>query len=500
VSISSAPEIISPDVASAVSAYLMAERDAGVVVVGISGGRDSVALAAALADSIPAQRLHFGHVHHHLRGADADADADLVVRLGVDLGVATHVVHVDVPGYRARQHLSVLAAARFLRYQALGRLVADVGADALVLAHTLDDRLETMVLHALRGTGVRGLVGMHGRTVLPRHAFGVDAVAQDAAQWTSLQVHRPLLSVRRTATGAFCRERGLEFHDDPSNSNMHYRRVWVRQRLLPALRSASSHAESALAVLAVGAAETEAALDEALSRHWEDLVECSAAGVAVSLAALSRLPRAWRPYVLARSFRDANPSTEGLQRVHVLALERLAAGNGPSKRKNLPGGMIAVREGGKLTFRSQATRVPEAPSGVPFALQLTIPGSVELPDGRLVRSTIAEPPPRFRDNEEVAWIDAWVAGDSLLVRNRRPGDRYRPLGAAGSKRLKDLFIDKKISRCERDRLPVLVANGEVVWVAGLRVAEQARVRSQATSAVRVELVPAHGKNENQAGV
>jgi len=455
----------------------------GPALAAVSGGRDSVALAAALAAALPPGRLRLAHVHHHLRGRDADEDAASVVALAERLAAPCAVLHVDVRAYRAQHRLSTLAAARHARYQVLGCHAAALGAERVYVAHTEDDRLETILLHTLRGTNVYGLVGMRPRTRLDRAALAPPLDVDCPSSWDHLEVERPLLEVSRAATGAFCRARGLPYRDDPSNEDRRYRRVWVRRELLPALERQAPHARRGLLSLSRWAAETVDVLDAAIARYWPMLVEVGERAVRLDTERLAGVDDLLQPYLLRAAVRTLEPSGE-IGRAHLDALARLAVTPGRRRRLDLPGGLAAEREGRWLTL---ARGLGPSTPGPSFELPLPVPGAVPLPDGRVVRAELRDAPERFRQEPGAAWLDAALASQPLRVRPRRPGDRYRPLGAPGSKPLKDVFIDRKLPQAERARALVVLARGVPVWVSGLPVAECARVPAGARRALRLEL-------------
>ena len=215
------------------------------VVVAVSGGADSVALAAALREAGPG-RPEIAHVHHGLRRAAADGDAAFVSDLARRWGLPCHVERIDTPALTRAEGVGVEEAARKGRYRALRTVARRAGATAVAVAHHADDQVETVLHRIVRGTHLRGLAGMPARRPL---GGGVELV-------------RPLLWARREDVERFCRERRLAWRTDRTNAETDFTRNFIRHELLPLLRDRlNARADDAVLRLAAAAAETAEALD-----------------------------------------------------------------------------------------------------------------------------------------------------------------------------------------------------------------------------------------------
>lgn len=232
------------------------------LVVGVSGGPDSVCLLHLLArlrhelDS----PVHVAHLNHMLRGAESDDDAEYVMNVANGLGVDITVERVEVRSYRARHHLSVEDAARRLRYQFFADVADRLGTDVVAVGHTADDQVETILMRLVRGTGARGLQGMQPVTALPNLG------------WGHLRVIRPLLMVSRKETEAYCRRQDLEPRVDSSNLLPHQLRNRIRHELLPLLRSYNPRIHEALLRTADGLSSELSFFEEHVSRVWCEVV------------------------------------------------------------------------------------------------------------------------------------------------------------------------------------------------------------------------------------
>jgi tRNA(Ile)-lysidine synthase len=386
------------------------------LLVLVSGGGDSVALldVAVRLDA----RVSALHVNYGLReGASGDEEfvQELCSRLGVPLFVE-RVALGEAPGGNLQER------ARDARYALAERLAeGDYAA-----AHTASDQAETVLYRLAVSPGSRALHGMAARRG---------------------RLVRPLLGVTRDEVRDYLRSRGLEWREDPSNADRRFARARVRHDLMDALRSIGPAAERTIAETARQLREEAQVLDAAVEAALAEL----GGGPAVSALVLGRQLPAVRRLVLRRLAEQAGGQLGTGDAEKILAL-----GGRGSKSLDLGDGLRAVVEYGTLRF----TRAPD--EAVPDPVALPVPGRA-----------------RFGEWEvEASWDspgEVTVAGDLgplLTVRAWREGDRMRPLGLGGTKTLQDLFTDRKVPRALRHTLPVVVAEEEIVWVAGVAVDER----------------------------
>ena len=316
----------------AVRSALADLAEGSTVVVALSGGADSLALAAATAFEAAKRRMPVTSVtvDHGLQDASAEVAAR-AARIAAGLGIEALVVRVDVDGDGGPE-----AAARAARYRVLRDAAADVGASAVLLGHTLDDQAETVLLGLARGSGAASLQGM-----APARED------EDGLRWL-----RPLLGVRRETTRAFCTASALDPWDDPHNLDDRFARVRVRETVLPVIEAELGPGiAEALARTAEQLREDAEAFDEMIHETIEDIVEHAEAGISVSVAALAANPAALRNRII-RFVVDSEfgVSLTRTQTVEVARLVTDWTGQGPI---DLPG-CSAVRRGGQLVFTASA--------------------------------------------------------------------------------------------------------------------------------------------------
>ena len=394
---------------------LDAARESGLVrpgeplLVMVSGGGDSVALLDI------AVRIGAGvavlHVNYGLR-EDAGADEDFVRELAGALDVPLHAHRVSLPDGNTQER------ARDARY-ALAEQLAEGDYAA---AHTASDQAETVLYRLAVSPGSRALHGM-----APRRG----------------RLVRPLLAVTREEVRDYLRARGLEWREDPSNADRRFARARVRHDVLEALRELSPAVERTIAETARQLRDEAEVLDAAVDEALKEL----GGGPAISLDALRENPPALQRLIL-RALAARVLSRHELDRL-------LELGSEGSKSLDLGKGLRAVAEYGTLRFTRSSEAEPPAP------VELTVPGRARFGDWEL-EATVG-------GLGDVAVTDL---GPAVTVRAWRDGDRMRPAGLGGSKSLQDLFTDRKVPRALRRTLPVVEADGEIVWVAGVAVDER----------------------------
>lgn len=445
-------------------------RPGDSVVIALSGGADSVALTALLLDL----REHFGielvlaHLNHALR-VEADEDESFCRSFSENLSLPFVSDRVDVGALARRSKRSIEDAGRNARYEFLDAQAKRFGAQKIAVGHTLDDQAETFLLRLLRGSGRRGLSGIH-----PVKDSGII---------------RPLIEVRRREIESYLRERGLPFRCDRSNADPRFTRNRIRHEELPRLSSAYNPR------LVEGLARTASLL-----RDEEEWMEAETDAAFAALATLSKdevkLARnAFAAYPLAlkrRVVRAAIDRLRGLGGVsHRHVEDVLALAQGQSGRElHLPG-LLVERSFDRLRFvagPAARTRKERERGYNGYEYRLSIPARVRIPEcsgilSARIAASKGRPDDPLHGNAVTVGFDGSVP--ELAVRSPRPGDRFHPLGAPGSKPLARYLMDRKVSRDARQRVPLVVraastsedSGEEILWVVGHGVSERSRVSS-----------------------
>lgn len=408
-------------------------------LVGISGGADSVALLSLLLRNAPALGISVvaAHLDHRLR-AESGADAAFVGRFCAELGVPLMVGVAEVAELARAGGEGIEAAARRARREFLLEAAAARGCSVIALGHHAGDQAETFLHRLLRGSGTSGLAAM----ALRNGPF-----------------IRPLLPFTHQQLLAFLARRQLPHVEDASNLDPAFTRNRIRHELLPRLRTFNPRIDEHLVALS-----QRLLLEEDFWRDQETealaaVSRPASVGVELDRRALLALHPALRIRVLRRALERLRGDLLEISAGHLAAVEALLTGSRPQGELSLPRAWVGRRYQ-RLLLRSEAPRPAE-----PFRMELAGPGCHELPGGGRLQVSIASS--SGPESPTTMEFDGERIGFPLLVRTFLPGDRFRPDGGGGAKKLKDYFIDARIEREERARLPLLVGP-EILWVVGLR--------------------------------
>lgn len=411
------------------------------VIVGLSGGPDSVALLISLLCA--RGRGRFGelsacHVHHGIRGESADADLAFCEALCGELGVPLTIARVDAPAEAKESGVSLETAARNLRYEALERARKEANADWIAVAHHKLDQAETVLMHLMRGAGLDGLCGM-------RRVNG--------------RVIRPLLDVPREALLAFLADNGLRYRVDETNALPVAGRNRVRNELLPLFEALRPGSANAIADCAFRLAEDAAYLNDQAEKAR---VHARLSNGRYDKNALCQLPKPLLARAVFKILAEAGVPDAAASDVRRIAA-LLNAGNGTA---------IELRGGYLASVNAKALRVEKAHFPVRCEVPFCRDGDTILPVGVFRAKAVSAAAFPAKPNE--AYLDLDRLPQDLLVRTRRDGDRFYPLGAPGERSLSDCFTDRKLSRAERN-VPLLADETHVYWTPYYTVSETAKV-------------------------
>lgn len=432
------------------------------LVVAVSGGADSVCLLHILARhrSDLNVELHVAHLNHQLRGAESDADASYVSDLARKLGVPATIECRDVAVYHDRKGGSLEEAAREVRYGFLSDVSRTVHASKVVTGHTGDDHIETILLHLLRGAGTVGLCGLQSRSLLPYGENG-----------SPLEVVRPLLEVTRQETVAYCRRHLLAPRSDSSNESLSFLRNRIRLELLPVLRSYNPGIDRALLRLADIAGDDISFIEEQASLLLPDLACKDSDALYLDINKMLALPRAIQRQVFRKAVKQLRGSLKDVEADHIESMvESLSKPAG--KRFYLPGGLTLSTEYGRLVLTPTRASVCPLPP-LQDTATINVPGDTDLRGWRVRADVVQESV--GNDDGFTARFDLDKVGKKLVVRRRRPGDRFQPLGMNQTKKLQDFMVDAKIPRTWRDRVPLVSSARQIMWVVGWRMDDRFRV-------------------------
>lgn len=416
---------------------LLSDDDRRPVLVGLSGGADSVALLSVLV------RLGYAcvalHCDFHLRGEESERDAAFARTFAESLGVPFYQTDFDTVAYAREHHLSIEMAARALRYAWFEELRERLGAQAIAVAHHRDDSVETVVMNLIRGTGIRGLTGIR-----PRNGFVV----------------RPLLCVSRTDIVAWLENQGIRYVTDSTNLSDAYTRNFIRLNVLPLLERINPSVREAIARSAEHLSVVASVYAYEIARAREEVIVSEGC---LSIEALCRFPApeailyellkeyGFSRWVSAEVF-DALRKESGkvfYSKTHRLLKDRAYLWIVPLER-----------EAEKTSFLLDPSReIYREPVGLAFR---------ELP---------FTPDFQIEKNRRFAYFDADKLRFPLTLRKWREGDWFVPFGMKGRQKLSDYFSDHKFSRIEKEKAWLLCSGDAIIWLIGERADNRFRIDS-----------------------
>ena len=444
------------------------------VLAAVSGGPDSVALLHLL-DRLKSEfdlRLEVAHVDHGMRGRESKEDARFVARMADRLGLPFHVKAIDLPKLKAERGKGNLEAlAREERYRFLAETAARRGLEQIATGHTRDDQAETVLMRFFRGSGRKGLGAMAPVSKLGGSLRG------------EVRLIRPLIETSREDVEKYLAAEKLKFRLDRTNLDPALVRNWIRLDLLPRLRK---RLDRGLDLRLVRMAEALRDEEEFLEGLTRSLLPQIARDGNLLRGPLLEQPRAMQRRLVRLWLKDALGSLRGVDLDHVEAVLGLVFDGPPQGRVALPGGREAARLYDVLSLEKKG----RARGAARYSYPLPLGGEVAIPEaGMKISSARGAPSGARPGNDFEALFDAGALPETLTARNFRPGDRFQPLGMQGRKKLKDLFIEKKVPLGARAALPLLLAGEKILWVPGCGRSRIAKIGPATREVLKVTLSP-----------
>ena len=411
------------------------------MLLGVSGGADSTCLFCvlnALAKNMPLS-LAVVHVHHGIRGEEAEEDARFVQELCERESVPFFLERADVPALAKAWGVSSEAAGRRVRYEAFRRWKDAWGADVIAVAHQKEDSAETVLLNLFRGSSLSGLRGLR-----PQNA----------------DIIRPLLCLRRSEVLEILQKIGQPYREDSTNEGDDYTRNRIRHQILSyAEKAINAQAVEHILSAASRIGEAKDYLDREAKERLEAMCESRPSGLFLKEAVWRETDKELRGMICRDAMAQVRQSATDLETVHIRALAELFEKR-PGKRLNLPGGLIARREDGGILLDiggSQAGEAEECPG--------------------VLRVTGRDEYEKILENSCTKCFDYDKINGYVIFRHRQPGD-YITIAPTGKKGIRRFMIDQKIPREKRDSIWLLADGSHILWIVGYRVSEYYKVNDQ----------------------
>ncbi|MBI4549982.1 MAG: tRNA lysidine(34) synthetase TilS [Candidatus Omnitrophica bacterium] len=429
------------------------------VLVAVSGGPDSIALFDLLYRIRVDWHLdlHIAHLNHSLRGEASDKDQQFAEKFARDLKFPIVCKKVDVGQFARDRRMSIEEAARECRLQFFQEEARRLGLRKVALGHHRDDQAETVLLRILRGTGLRGLGAM-----------------KPVSDWNGLILIRPLIELEKKDLNDYVRDRKLTFCVDLSNQDPRFMRNRIRQRLIPDLeRYYNPRIKNALANLAETVSLDLAFIEELMAKQYPKVIKKKKEGLLIlKKKKFLQQPEALRFRVLQKAVRDLEPESE-LDYFHWDEFRRALEQSAGRYEIHLPNDVSVALERKEIILKKHAAG--EAP---PFEYQLRLGDRVVVRELGLefVAEAFEQRVYKVDRKDRTSGIfDLEKIHFPLVIRNRREGDVFRPLGLHYPKKLKDFFIARKVPSYEKDRVPLFVSGNEIFWVYGIEISDPCKV-------------------------
>jgi tRNA(Ile)-lysidine synthase len=452
------------------------------VVVGVSGGPDSMALLHAMMElNLSPVAAYF---NHRLR-EEADQEADFVRNVADSLGVLFREESGDARLFSNEGGLSIEEAARILRYQFLFQAAVDLRAGAVAVAHHADDQVETILMNLLRGTGMKGMLGMR-EVSLPN-------------QWSeSIPLVRPFLGVWKEQILEYLNENHISFLKDPSNAELIFHRNKIRHQLVPLLENTTPGFRSRLLQTANILYADDIALEKLSENAWDSCLNSQGTGyVQFAREIFLKYPLAIKRRLIRKALKNLRPDFRDLGFQHA---ERALDFLQDPKRKstNWVAKVNLSQSPKRIVFSTWETdlvkdQFPQLPNRkeVPCPLE----GEIKLGNGwyftiqPMSYSLKHFNKNDFPNDDFMVWIDSDSVSESLFIRSRREGDLFSPLGMAGkSMKVSDLMINEKIPAAFRALWPLVVMGDTILWVPGGRLGHAARITEDTKSLLKLAFI------------
>jgi tRNA(Ile)-lysidine synthase len=441
------------------------------IVVGVSGGPDSMALLHLLLELNQKLdwklRLHVAHVNHSLRGEESEEDAAFVQAAADSLALPCTVDKCDMAALAKLESVSVEEIGRRERYAFFERTCLAVDSKIVAVGHHADDNAETILHRVLRGTGLRGLAG------IPR--------SRPLGPTGAARVVRPLLRFTCNELVDYLADTGIAYREDRSNAFNEPMRNRIRNVLLPTIAAeVNPQVRDALNRLGEQANWLAEYLQETVQRTFETLIiSRTDQELALNVDALSRKSRIVQTEIVRLAYTSFGLGEQDLSFTNLASALELIADPASGKQMQLPAGMTIEKRYHQLIFSLPSDEPRET---IASEIAIHLPGLTVLPLRRLeVGCTIEQTRPediphlrRMAGNYE-EYIDFDAVHPPLIVRGRRPGDRFFPLGAPGSKKLSEFLIDNTVDPQERERVAVLCDHLGPIWIIGHRIDERVKL-------------------------
>lgn len=458
---------------------MLEQKDA--VVVGVSGGPDSVALLHILLKLSSKYSLKLGvaHLNHSLRQDDSDQEADFVSALAKKFNLSCYLEKVDIRKYQLEKKLSLEDAGRRARYAFFNQVAEADKFNKIALGHHADDNAELVLMNLFRGSGPLGLSGI--------------------PKVRNHKIIRPLIELKRYQLITFLNKNGLNYVSDTSNKDTEYIRNRIRHKLIPLLETSYNPKiiDTLNRLTSIVSSEEEWIEGVVHLAFKKTVLSIADNQITLSVARLSESHLALQRRIIRKAIATIKGDLRRISFSHIGSAINLLKGRTALGTLDFPDRIRIQRSEDILTVTRQknALRDFEIKSGRvsanAFVHKIEQPGSIFVKEVGLhlkfTETDSKDLPDLCRTGQKTAFFDRDSIRFPLVIRNFQPGDRFKPLGAMGTQKIKKYFIDKKVPKAERAKCAVLLSQGKIIWLVGHRIDENFKVMPSSRKVLKVEL-------------
>lgn len=430
------------------------------VIVGVSGGSDSVCLLYLLMqlDNLNLKPV-IAHVNHCLRGKESERDAKFVEQLADDLRLEFELLVEDAEEYALRSGRSIEESGRIIRYNFFNELSKKHKADKIATAHTLDDQVETVLMRFIRGSGIKGLAGI--------------------PYFREPNIVRPLLDTSKYEIKKFLKDNKIKWVEDSSNLGEEFLRNRIRLKLIPALKEFNPNLETTISRTSELFSQNESFISIATLKTFEKVFEKHEKSFYIGdLRKFNKIHTYMKYTIIREAISRINENLLNIDFDHTYSALELLNSEKVSGEINLPGDIIVAKSYNHFVITHKSEINPAYSYEVDsFGEHIFEHVSFKIKKVKVSRKDLGT---------NIALISPHKFSFPIEIRNFRPGDKFIPFGMKGEKKLKDFFIDEKVPRYLRKLCPLFIINGEIAWICGLRLSEKFRVTGK--EAVKIRLI------------
>lgn len=450
------------------------------ITAAVSGGTDSTALLYGLwhlkeQNNISAELICV-HINHQLRGADSDRDEKFVIELAGKLNIPVITRKVDVKGHVKNAKISVETAARELRIRALCEIAKEKGCYLIATGHQADDNAETIMHRLLRGTGLRGLCGIR-----PKNAFG-----------DSITFIRPMLCLTRKQITDYLAEKGWKWQTDATNFDCRYRRNFIRHRLLPEIqKQCSKPVDEMLGELSQAARKFQAIVNRLSEQMYHKIGQRKTDSISLDINKFSQLHPAVKAELIYLALSNQGCPERNVTAEHYERILKLVQDTQGNKKISLPAFFTVRKEKNNLIFEKPVMKEFQRNE---FFKPVELPIGSSICCGNLtIETKLFDAKPLKIENFKkgtvnyVEWFDFDKIAPPIVIRKRKTGDKFHPLGMPAEKRIGKFLTGRKIPSNIRDNTLIVSDREKIIWLWPVRISEKAKVAGETKKILQMQI-------------